>query len=127
MTLLLRNWRLIGLGILLLVIAALWWRLDTVADQRDDARAAMQLEIAKHAITRQSVETLTGKLNEVSAAVREMAAASDARRKAAQDALGKAVEREKANEAVIARLRSSAAQAGSACAVSDTLAGVEGL
>ena len=40
-----------------LVIAM--WRADAISDQREDARNALATETAQHAVTRQSLETLT--------------------------------------------------------------------
>ena len=49
---------LIGLAVVLALCAALWVRGNHYKDQRDVARAEVAAEEARHAVTRQSVETL---------------------------------------------------------------------
>src|SRR5687768_5492584 len=71
------------IGALLLVNAAKDRKLNSV-------RAALATEQAKHAVTRASLDTVTGKLREVMAAVNRLAEADAERVKASRAALARA-------------------------------------
>jgi predicted negative regulator of RcsB-dependent stress response len=49
-------------GALLLALALMAWRADTISDQRETARDDLATEKAQHAVTRASVDTLEAEL-----------------------------------------------------------------
>lgn len=112
------------------LIGALLIALLLTRAANDRNRARLELCNTKQEVNLQSIASLKEQLADQNRAVQEIAAAGEARRKAAQDAMRTAVEREKVSQATIDRLRASGAVRRSddaPCVISQTLAGAKGL
>lgn len=109
-------------GILALGLAAAlgitMWRADAISNQRDKARDALSMEQAKHAITRQSLQTLEKTLADYIQKGRE-------REEAAQKALEKQKAVSRSLDRQIERIRAEAAPED--CETSEAVMEAEGL
>ena len=117
-----RYWREIGIGLLLAVIAFMAFRADAISAERDAAVARGDAEVAKHSVTRAS-------LDRVKAALDDKNRESEARAKAYADskAGNDADQRRldavaKADESRIAFLRGLAASPSADCTTPPALA-----
>lgn len=116
-----KNWKLIvgGFVVAFLVILLLIARGDARHFHRlyDAAESARQLEIAKHAITRQSLGTCIGSINDMNVAVEKLKADGDARQAAAVKASEDARKAAESAETRARALEASAAgsRPGGAC------------
>jgi hypothetical protein len=122
----LANWRLLitGAAIGLLGILLLFARMDAQSQRkRADQNAALyQVEVAKHAVTRRSLQAALAAIDDQNIAVNALAAESSARTKAAEDGRKAAQEAARASEGKARALDASAAVARSdaaKCAPSD--------
>lgn len=122
----LANWRLLltGAAIGLLGIMLLFARMDAQSQRkRADQNAALyQVEVAKHAVTRQSLTTALAAIEDQNTTVNALAVASETRTKAAEDGRKAAQEAARASEGKARSLDASAAVARSdaaKCAPSD--------
>ena len=103
--------------VLLLVAAAWFWHGKSAANDRADrieaqAKADNALWAKAHAANLASLKLLTDTLNDQSARVRGLAAASERQQKAAQAALSRATARRDASEAVAVRIERGARPTG---------------
>lgn len=94
----LKNWKLIGIGILALLLGIQTMRLSGRTDQRDKARAETQLEITKHAVTLASLKSVTDALNDQNARVELLAVAAKRKQDEAARALAGAREASRSAE-----------------------------
>ena len=123
-----RNWKLVLGGLVVGVLGLML--VFAKADARhwhkkyDTAQASFQLEVAKHAVTRQSVALLETKVGEQNAAIDRMAADSNARIREGADALAAVKQGRSATESAVAALQASAVRniaAGAPCVSSDAV------
>lgn len=110
----LKNWKLLlGLGIVaVLGILLAISRAETRHYHKlyDAAEQGRQLEIAKHAVTRQSLDSCIGSLNDMNAAVGKLKTDADARAAATERAITEARRASEGAEAKARDLEASAAQ-----------------
>ena len=107
-----RYWKMAALGLALL---AVWFHFASdarVRGERDRLRADVSQWQKANATNLASVKRTTAALNDQSARVRALAAASDARQKAAQDALRAATARRGTAEGVAVRIERAGPVAG---------------
>jgi hypothetical protein len=132
MIFILANWKwLLGAAAsITLSIALLFARADAAHWRKLDTQhvAALNLEIVKHAITRQSLEQALSAIHDQNAAVDALKAESDARTSAAAAALHAAQERAQSAEATAWALEASAAKGAPAgsCKASAAYAAAKG-
>lgn len=118
-----RYWREGIIALLALTIGALLL-LNAAKDRKlDNVRNALATEQAKHAVTLASLDTVTGKLREVTAAVNRLAEADAERIASSRAALARAEAANKARQGTIDALRASAArqQPSAPCEPSEAL------
>lgn len=122
-----RNWRWMlpavvfaGLGLALVLARAESRHWRKIADSRAQQ---IQLEQAKHSITRASLDQALAAIDDQNAAVQKLRADGDVRAKAANDALAGAQRAAERSDGIAAQLRASAGKAGSGerCAPSEAL------
>lgn len=113
------TWRIALVGGVVAVLIPLVWSWSARGDRINDLRAELAAERAAHDVTRASVETLTGKLVAQNEAIEAQRAATGQ----AKAELAAAVERSKASQVIIERLKVSAAKtpADPVCVASDVL------
>jgi predicted nucleic acid-binding Zn-ribbon protein len=123
----LANWKLIlgGGFIAVLSLLLILAKADARSERKraDQNEALYQVEAAKHAVTRTSLNMALTAIDDQNAAVQKLAADSDARIKSAADAQKAAQEAARASEGVARALEASAAVArpdARECPPSDT-------
>lgn len=125
--------KIVAGGLAAALLASLTWgmintvKLHNRTGERDKAVAAYQLETAKNAIQRQSIDLLTSQIGQQNAAIDKMNADSDARMKAGADALAAAKQGRSATEKAVSALQASAGRniaADAPCVSSDAFKAV---
>ncbi|UIJ43739.1 hypothetical protein LZK98_11620 [Sphingomonas cannabina] len=130
LALLSRYWRELGLAFLAVIICGMVLLDARHASQRDKARAELAAEQARHAVTRQSVETLTAALDVKNRESEARAKAYEESKAANAKAIAELDQRYKATASRVEALRAMAKQfpANPACrAPAALLAQLEGL
>lgn len=118
-------WKLLGIrgsiavafAIALGIVA---WRADAISGQRDHYRDAYSMEQARHAVTRQSVDTLEAVIADLNEQAEKRAEAYAEAQEMAQEREKELAAARRSSDATIARLRELAEREGE-CAVPDDL------
>lgn len=106
-----RNWRVVGLGALLLVLAIVWSNGRSWHKKADQANANWQVERAKHAVTRASLDKALSAIDDQNAAFQTLASESADRIKSSEQARLAAQQAAQASLSTARALDASAAQA----------------
>lgn len=106
-----RHWKLVGLGALLLVLAIVWSNGRSWHKKYDQANVNWRMEIAKHGVTRASLDKALSAIDDQNAAVQALATESADRIKSSEQARIAAQQAAQASLSTARALDASAAQA----------------